>query len=229
MKLSTETIDGICQRFEWDWCGQYGEPGYGSYSGEGTTRVVLGYYWLSPGKDGWHEKLRNPDRPDDPYPLAGMSMRWPRLIAALEEQGVELEWADEWAIDYEHDKAYRTTGDSYGWSPAFVHDDYGEMLTPDSEFVDWVNWALNSTARCLADTMVGNVDVKLSEAGFTRWNEDSLENGWHPGQDDTPQAATLRIRTEHPHCDIVYAIDEVSQFYSRFSAWYRNDTEEAAA
>lgn len=229
MKLSTETIDGICQRFEWDWCGQYGEPGYGSYSGEGTTRVVLGYYWLSPGKDGWHEKLRNPDRPDDPYPLAGMSMRWPRLIAALEEQGVELEWADEWAIDYEHDKAYRTTGDSYGWTRAFVWDDYGNMLTPDDDLDEWIAWAVNNNDRCIADSMVGNVDVKLAEAGWTRWNDYPMENGWHQGMDDTPQAATLRIRTEHPHCDIVYAIDEVSQFYSRFSAWYRNDTEEAAA
>ena len=29
MELSTETIHKICERFEWDWCNEYGERGYG--------------------------------------------------------------------------------------------------------------------------------------------------------------------------------------------------------
>jgi hypothetical protein len=229
MRLSEATIDAICTRFGWDWCRQYGERGYGSYSGEGTTRVVLGSYWLRPGDDGWHDKLRNPERLDDPWPLAGMDRRWPLLFAQLKEQGVELQWRDEWQIDYEHDKAYRTTAEGYDWTPSFVHDDYGEMITPDHDIDTWIAWALNSTDRCLADSMVGDVDAKLTAAGYQRWNDDPLENGWHPGQDDTPQDAARRIRIEHPNADVIFTLDEASQFYSRFSAWYRNDTEEVAA
>jgi len=226
MRLSESTIDRICRRFGWAWCGKYGERGYGSYSGEGTTRVVLGYYWLHPGDDGWHEKLRDPN---STHQLEGMGKRWPMLFAQLEEQGVELEWADEWEIDREHSKAYRKTGDSYGWTRSFVWDDYGNMLTPDSDIDEWMGWAINSYDRCLADSMVGDVNAKLTAAGYERWNDDPLENGWHPGQDDTPQEAARRIRIEHPNADVIFTLDEASQFYSRFSAWYRNDTEEVAA
>jgi hypothetical protein len=33
----------------------------------------------------------------------------------LEEAGYELEYSDEWFVDYNYDKAYRTVEDSYHW------------------------------------------------------------------------------------------------------------------
>ena len=35
----------------------------------------------------------------------------------LENAGYSLEWSDEWTVDYNNDKAYRTSPDSYSWEP----------------------------------------------------------------------------------------------------------------
>ena len=53
------------------------------------------------------------------------------ICAYLEEAGYELEWSDEWYIDYNNDKAWRTSPDSYGWVRQIVYTDDGEVLTPD--------------------------------------------------------------------------------------------------
>ena len=48
----------------------------------------------------------------------------------LEQAGFALEWSDEWALSYEHDKAWRTSPDSYSWVCAVRYTEYGDLLTP---------------------------------------------------------------------------------------------------
>lgn len=233
MQLSDSTISAICERFDWQWCSRYGEPGYGSHIGAGTTRVVLGYYWTRPGQPGWHPKLHDGT---DRHQLWGLAKRWPRLFGQLEEQGVELEWADEWLIDYEHDKAYRTTGDSYSWEPCTVYDEYGDLLTPDSDLDDWLAWAFGRPLeRPLNDARLGgNLTQWLAVAGFARFpsdGSDRFEAGWYPGQTDTPASAlaALKMHVGHDQFEFVVAVDYVQQFDAGFSLYWRPIVKEDAA
>ncbi len=234
MELSQETIRKICDRFEWDWCNEYGERGYGNHR---TTMVVLGDYWLRPNapkydprRGLWRAGL------DPSYDagqrefggLASIDKRFPRIFQQLEDQGVELAWRDEWIIDYEHSKCYRTTGDNYGWTPSYVMSEYGDMLTPDSDFDDWLDWARNDLDNALCDSMLGdNVDRMLDERGYTRRppDGDRFENGWYPGQNDTPKAVVEALEADLGYAGVdfeyVFVIDAVGQFDIHFAIWWK--------
>lgn len=61
----------------------------------------------------------------------------------LEAEGFELEWCDEWTVDYDTSpsKAYRTEPDCFDWQPSFRLTEDGELLTPDSSLFDWLDSA----------------------------------------------------------------------------------------
>lgn len=206
MQLSKKTIYSILSRWrdehDWDYCEQYGEPGYGGFMTE-TVAVVLGDYWV-----------RKPDGS-----LSGYSDKYPRLWAALEEAGVHFEWYDEWLIDPEHDKAYRTQPDSYGWQPSWLYAN-GYVLTPDDTLEEWVAEVINDHEKALYGNVWSSDD--LIQAGFTQYS-DYFESGWHPGQNDNPKDVFDRIRVEHPDADIVFRIDGVGQFDARWEAYYRKE------
>lgn len=236
MELSQETIHKIIERFEWDWCNEYGERGYGDHR---TTMVVLGDFWLRPNapkydpKRGlWRAGLDHRyDTGQHDWGMASIDRRFPRIFQQLEEQGVAFEWCDEWIIDYEYSKCYRTTGDSYGWTPSYRMSEYGDMLTPDSDFDDWLDWARNDLDNALCDSMVGdNVDRMLDERGYTRRppDGDRFEFGWHPGQNDTPRGVLDDITRDtggRPGVDFeyVFVIDAVGQFDMHFAIWWKWD------
>lgn len=228
MELSTTTIERIIDRFDWESCPEYGEPGYGDHR---TTMVVLGDYWLRPGNRLWRDEL-DPgwqDKPN-PYGLAAIDRRLPRLFAQLEAQGVEFVWRDEWIVDWDNGgKAYRTTSDRYSWTPSYVLTDDCGMLTRDDDFETWLDWAINSTDRPLIDTFTPNMTADLAAAGFER-QEPRLEHGWYPGQDDTPEKALEAAkRWRDDDFDFVFTIDGVSQFDMAFSLWLRPGRQEEQA
>lgn len=222
MELSMKTVQALIQRWSdvgvvTDYAGAYGEPGYDT---SGTTPlVVLGDFWCNCGKvlhgddSGWPEHMRGKPAIHD------HAHHRPRLWDQLNAQGVEFEWHDEWAIDSENDKAYRTSGDSYSWQPSFVYTDGGDMLTGDNDLDVWVEWATESPGRALPSRVWRAVDV--IEAGFVKHNG-QFESGWHPGQDDEPGAIADAIRDEHGEdIDVVFLLDGVGQFDVQFSAYYR--------
>lgn len=234
MELSQETIRKICDRFEWDWCNEYGERGYGNHR---TTMVVLGDFWLRPNAPHYDPKRalwragldHRYDTGQHDWGMASIDKRFPRIFQQLEDQGVELAWRDEWIIDYEHSKCYRTTGDSYGWTPSYRMSEYDDMLTPDSDFDDWLDWARNDLDNALCDSMIGdNVDRMLDERGYTRRppDGDRFENGWYPGQDDTPPGVLDDLTRDiggRPGVDFeyVFVIDAVGQFDIHFAIWWK--------
>jgi hypothetical protein len=207
MIISDDNVHRYITNHGWDWCNEYGEPGYNNF---GTSFVVLGNYWCRcdhpPKGDGLHAL-------EDHHPL---------FWRQLESQGVQFEWEDEWVIDDHPDrdrKAYRLHGDSYDWQPSALYGDDDQLLTPDSSIEEWIDgFCANNPQRCLPARVFSGDD--LEAAGFVRHNG-QFESGWFDGQTDNPVKIHAAIRAEHPDHTIVFALDETSQFYTKFSAYHR--------
>lgn len=202
-----------------DYAGTYGEPGYSLDETAATPLVVFGSYWCRCGDPKFSEPYR-----DGSASLHDIAKHYPQTFARLEEQGVVFEWYDEWTIDYDNDKAYRTEPDSYSWKPSLLVTDSGDYLTPDNDLDEWLEYMVNEPTRCIPGHIYNGADLEL--AGFVKYNG-QFESGWHPGQDADPVAITAEIRKWHgPDVDVVFLLDETSQFYVEFSAYHRAQEED---
>ena len=220
MELSYETIKKVLDRCwprgDYQSADNYGEPGYSFRHGTTTPMVVLTDYWCQCGK-----VLKD----DGSAELHTYEYHWPKVWAQMESQGVEFQWSDEWTIDYDHSKAYRTKADSYSWQPtAILNTDTCEYLTPDDDIETWIEWASNDDTRCIPRRVWSSGD--LIEAGFREYGS-RYESGWHEDQTDDPTKITAEIRKwEGPDVEVVFLLDEASQFYIGFSAWIRGQEDE---
>lgn len=198
MKLSYEFIRSLVESAGWESCSEYGEPGYSVKEG---GYIVFGNFNEGPNED-----------------------KYPRIWRQMEHQGIEFEWSDEWTVDYSYNKAYRTEPDSYQWQRAFTYTDDGEgMLTPDDEFSEWLEYAINRVTRCVNNRQCPDLEKHLTEAGFVKYNDHQYENGYHHGSmNDKPQDAVDHIRQEHGEdTEFFFVHTEQSQFYMGFDAWWR--------
>jgi hypothetical protein len=215
-------LQGIMPNEFMDYAGSYGEPGYSLPEGK-TPMVVLGNFWCRCAN---YKDERWPDSP-----LHGIDVHYPAAFRKMEEQGVELVWSDEWMVDYHHDKAYRTTSDSYHWKPSVILTEDCEWMTPDDDLETWIDFLKNDPSRCLPDHIYSPHDLIM--AGFDQWGDEKFESGWHPGQNDDPKEVLAEILRAYDEEDVevVFVLDETSQFYLRFSAYYRTaqEREEALA
>lgn len=146
-----------------------------------------------------------------------------RLGDALERLGIETLWLDEWTTCGNCGKAIRTQPDSYSWQPYYMVVNECEISCRDciesswdADFLEEHNMLNNP--RMAVHQWVS--DTQLTEWGFSRHNG-IFENGWHPGQTDDPVKIFDAIRDENPSADVVFRIDENSQFYMRFTAWVK--------
>jgi hypothetical protein len=200
-----------------DWADTYGEPGYHS---EGP--IMLGDWWC-----------RCNDNPDDPpsadwldtgkRPLHDVMHRFPEVAAVLEAAGAEAVWYDEWMVDYETSKAYRTQPDSYSWQPSVIYTEDGEPMTPDTDIEEWIEWAADNHRHALPDTIVSDGD--LVGAGFVEYNRDRYESGWY-GTEDDPEKIAEEVRKWHGPCTVVFKLSGVEQFRVTFDVWYRPEEED---
>lgn len=143
------------------------------------------------------------------------------LERAAESAGIDLVHYDEYTVDYETGKAWRTQPDSYFWQPAVVWDENGNMLTPDDDIEYWIEWAKNNPSRCITKAMLP--DSVLHEAGFEYYPSDDerYENGLHQGMDDDPVKLYESVRASLPESDIIFRLTESSQFYVTFKMMSR--------
>lgn len=146
----------------------------------------------------------------------------------LEKCGYSLEWSDEWTIDYNHGKAYRTSPDSYHWESQIAITDDGEMLTPDDDASEWIDeFAMTDKGqpcKCLPSRIT---DDELTDAGFVMTNP-GLESGWFPGQTDNPDVIS-RAAFDHGNAErVVFRKTENSQFYMRFECWVQTREDESS-
>jgi hypothetical protein len=207
---------------QWESASQYGEPGYQT---DRITLVVLGYYWCNCGKNPHAGKQgrnggSNPYYVTRPEDLHSLEDHHPRIWKQLESQGVEFNWHDEWTIDSDHDKAYRTNPDMHGWQPSYVYTERGDIMTADDDIADWVEWAVNQPKRVIPTRIISR--DRIIEAGFMLIH-DRLESGHHEGMTDDP-CAYYDMETGKPASkdwDYLFLLDDTSQFYITFSMWAR--------
>jgi hypothetical protein len=65
-------------------------------------------------------------------------------------------------------------------------------------------------------------DELLEKEGYLKFNVDSFESGWHVGQTDDPQKIAKQLFNQLEGCEsVVFKLDENSQFYSKFSVYYK--------
>jgi len=216
MQLSQQTVLHLVERWSeaqvvHDHASEYGEPGY-RVSDDTTPIILFGDWWCRCDKK-------------DGGKLHGLSDHHPMLFAQLEAQGVEFEWYDEWVVDHENDKAYRSEPDSYMWQPSYVLTDDCELLTPDDDIEAWIERAVDTPSRAIPSVIYTGAD--LVGEGFEQHNS-YFESGWHPGQDDNPKVITEQIRRYEPDAEIVFVIDSTGQFDMRFSAYYRTGEESSS-
>lgn len=186
-------MEKFAMKHELNWCSSYGEPGYG----DGDTKVIIFANWNN-------------------HPMQI------RVEAACREAGIEMEWSDEWYVDHDNDKCYRTSGDSYGWQTSIQYTDDGEVLTPDDDIIEWLEWAVDDPSRALNRRQFSS--DQLEEAGFSKYETvdgHAYENGWHKGMDDDPRKIMVAIRETHPNSEVLFWIGETSQFYITFEAFVR--------
>lgn len=136
----------------------------------------------------------------------------------LEKCGYSLEWSDEWYVDYNNGKAYRTSPDCYDWESSIMLTDDGEYLTPDDSPDTWIEACqVTSNGQPMACLPSWVNEQDILEAGFALQN-DGLESGFHPGQTDDPRAITKDL-IERGAYRVLFQKRENSQFYCRFAVY----------
>lgn len=205
----------------------YAEPGYSS---DADAVVVLGDWnprHVSGVTRSRYEDESLPARYESDDKRVTMPVR---LAAALERVGAEVEWSDEWTQCQECHRAVRTQADSYHWKPSYVYvTDSGpicsDCLISDGEdailgYGNDEDTYVNNASKCLTWCEPAHVE----SFGFVKWapgNERTYESGWHPGQTDDPAVILAEVLAVHPSAEVVFFLDESSQFYVRFSAYFR--------
>jgi hypothetical protein len=196
----------------------------GEEYGDGYIITDVGTGISEPGYGGdtvvWATGDYNPKRwvRDGDAPLTPAESLPERLGRALERQGVECLWLDEWIRCNDCFKLFRTTGDSYSWQMYgyFVNDCEpvcADCLTWDDVEADVVN----SPTHAVLDTW----GIDLTDHGYVQAG-DYYENGWFPGQDDDPQTIMERLHADG-HPEVVFSLDRVQQFDARFTAYVLDD------
>ena len=191
---------------------EYAEPGYRTDSG-----VIVFGNWNPP---------RYPH--GDDAPLTRAESLAPRLAEALEGIGADVEWLDEWAMCDECYRAVRTEPDSYMWRRSYAWQNECEIVCADclradidNSLADYVNDSDKAITWCDA--------AELVRAGWTLWDPSDdawrggrYQSGFHEGMTDKPDAVLAEIHDRRPDADVVFLLDEASQFYVEFSAWTRD-------
>lgn len=148
-----------------------------------------------------------------------------RLFDALERIGVEGEWSDEWYRCSDCYRIMRHEPDSYMWQPGYVIINECEPVCTDcaitmgeDALTDYVNDSNRVVTWC--------DESHLESLGWQRHNPSEYQSGWHEGMDDKPDTIMAKIQEADPTLDVVFWLDESSQFYIGFSAFTRKQEQE---
>lgn len=135
---------------------------------------------------------------------------------------VEFVYADEYTLCSDCYAVIKTSPDSYHWQPDyFVGDGYIVCNKCFNETEDYQKQYIEARLNNPESANQLLTDEQLEEIGFKRLNEESYESGLHEGMNDNPHDILEEIN--HLYYDILFSIDNVSQFDSRFSVWVRKE------
>lgn len=144
-----------------------------------------------------------------------------RLGDALERIGVNCEWLDENDQCGNCYKLIRTEPDSYAWTPQYAFNGDGwtcidcMMEDPETFVADYVN-EVTKAITWLSESQL--IDLGWRDA-FP--DEHSAANGFHEGQNDTPEKMIARLPEDRG--DWVFLITDKGQFDIHFRLFVRDD------
>ena len=142
------------------------------------------------------------------------------------EEEYNLEWSDEWIVNYNDSVAFRTQPDTYGWSQAFF---LSEELEPipikgnEEEYIEKGGFVNNCHA------VVENVsEEKMEELGFTKITQEDHCSGWYSYCEDPCDFIEKNIPQElidSGKLEYVFYSEGKGQFSINWSVWVRADEE----
>jgi hypothetical protein len=156
-----------------------------------------------------------------------------RIDAILNNSDIEHEGAENELGEFGFSDEYtmcsccytylKTTPDHYGWQPRYITigTDYIDYMCLDCAKdykAEYVEDRINNTDSAIKLNFINENDLR--ELGFNRYNVHSFESGYHEGMNDNPKEIFEKLSKHYN--EILFTIDETSQFYSRFSAWVRS-------
>lgn len=180
-----------------EYCGKYGEPGY--------TDPVGGILFAN-----WNNVWAKGTKHDI-------------AVKYLEQAGFEFEWSDEWFIDYDNDKAYRTSPDSYGWEQQIRFTECGDVLTPDDPVEAWIDEMCITFGHFVNNCLPSRITQEEIEAeGYERFEhpDSHYENGWYDGQSDKPEEIAKKAFAAGAE-KVVFRLDRVGQFDIHYECYVK--------
>lgn len=190
-KLVDQVLEKLFELAEIEYCHEYGERGY--EIDEGKKFILFADWNLF----------------DDKYP---------NFMEYLDEHYM-CEWSDEWIIDYSTDKCYRTVGDSYAWEQQYRITDFGEMITPDNDVEDWVEFCKIDDPKQTPHVLPSFIDhEEVIKLGFELIDEE-YENGFYHRHDDPLKIAEELF--DNGYDEVVFSLSGVEQFRINFQAFAR--------
>lgn len=141
----------------------------------------------------------------------------------LESRGYELEWSDEWIIDYDYSKAWRTEPAGYWWEPSYMLSEDGCMFTPDTpqyEVIDYVS--MRPRKRVFNGGFVPKwiTAHDLIEEGYTNYCHRDYEGG-REDKSEEPEEIVKEIwaNPDHKIESMVLRRTNQSQVYDLYEVW----------
>jgi hypothetical protein len=209
---------------ELDYALEYAEPGYST-----DKKYILLSNWNHYAmahmcRLPWEpEYIRGEPNPKAPEANKDTIRKLKRLTTIL-EANAELEWSDEWFVDYNgsNPRCVRCSPNGHEWKPAYVIAEgfqSGEMtlvvdIQEDKDLqAEYLAYLLDN------DETYCQVEIDLAALGFEKQKE--CETGWHPGQTDDPTKILKVFKEDKPDWEFIFTNYKNSQFYIEYELWGR--------
>jgi hypothetical protein len=132
-------------------------------------------------------------------------------------------FSDEYTTCSDCGHIIRTSPDSYFWQPDFyLGDGFIVCKTCFDDVEDYqenyIKHRVNNPKEAVNGLMT---EKQLENLGFRKYNQESFEHGLHNGQTDNPNEIYDELSVLY--YDVLFVVDEVSQFYITFSVWVRGE------
>jgi hypothetical protein len=138
------------------------------------------------------------------------------------EEEYNLEWLDEWIVNYNDSVAFRTQPNSWGWMQSFFLDDESEPIAikgNEKEYIETGDFINN------CHSIVANVDEEtMKKLGFIKIDQDDHCSGWYAHcempcdfiEKNIPQELIDNNKIEY-----VFYSEGKGQFAISWSVWVR--------
>ncbi|RLF26234.1 MAG: hypothetical protein DRN14_07165, partial [Thermoplasmata archaeon] len=134
------------------------------------------------------------------------------ILNIITSNGYVIEWSDEWVQDYEDDKLYRSSPDSWSWEPSFFFSDEGVHGIEGNEEL-YISTMIGEPHKLLS------AEIDPGKYGFVDLEGVCHETGWY-GKIEDP--ADIFDFFEDEYSEMVVQTCSRGQFSINWKVWGRN-------